>query len=146
MDLSSLANVGQEPTPDEGQPDDDINAAMLAKRQKSVARRRAHASIRQSLKEGKVNLTGLLAQAAFDEDAKTIRLASLLTAIPKINTKRADEIMVAANLPKTRKLGWLAEHPSSASKFMEALDRYMEIVNPTPRELPNPNWPWRDDD
>jgi len=140
MDLGDLATLtNTEPSEDE------IAATMLEKRQRSVIRRRAQSQIRQRLKDGIIDFPGLLVQAIFDKDAQSMRIIIALTALPRIDRSRAETIMTEARLPLTRRLGWLASHPKSVELLNKALARQLELLNPAPRQLPNPNWPWRDD-
>ncbi len=159
VDLSSLADPNHDPTPSDSpikntslldlispNTPDDMNTSMAEKRAISVRRRQIHSIIRQRLKEGEVDIQGLLVQAVFDADIQTMRLIIILTALPKVTKDRATEILKESNLPVTRRLGWLATHPKMSAKFLDVVQKHMEIVNPQPRALPNPNWPWRDDE
>jgi len=155
MDLNSLAQVPQQNITDPpnvslsdlaATPPNatTIAAAMKAKRDINTRRRRIQADVRRQIGAGNIDLPGLIVQALYDKDIQPMRIVNVVSAIPRIRRSRAELIMEEAHIPLTRKLEWLARHPKTFTALTTVIQRHLEIVSPTPRQLPNPNWPWRD--
>ena len=113
--------------------------------EKSRATMQAHKEARQRLKSRKITLEGLVATAILDKKMATMSVRRAIMALPSINQEGAVAIMDAARVAQTRKIGWLISHPKALERLQKQINKYLPpLRDDRPRELPNPNWPWRD--
>lgn len=111
---------------------------VVAARSREVIKR--HASARQDLARGDLDLRAAAAQTLFDADLGTIRVVRVLSALPKVSPAIARRLMIEAHIPASRRLSWLANHPTALDRLEQLIKQ--QTQSPSSRTAPHPRWPW----
>ena len=108
--------------------------------ERSRQARQHHTHLRQQISQKQLTIPALLAQALFNADTASMPVRLALSAIPRLSAARVAELMAEAEIPRTRRVGWLAKHPEQAQRLIALTET--ALAPRQPRSLPNPNWPW----